>query len=186
MAQLKHEIECFSLSFRDWINSLVSYIEALNGWLQNCILHPPERVKNRRPWSPRRALAPPIFVLCRDWVAGLKALASDEVNDSIKGFLSDLNDLMEEQGQGETLKRRLQGGDEGSEGDADLGSKEKEKKEYASPSNLSFIHASLTKVLDRLTKFSEGSLKMYEDVRQKSDAAVSAYSNCRPLRSKTL
>jgi hypothetical protein len=49
-------------------------------------------------------------------------------------------------------------------------------------SNMYCIHASLTKVLDRLNKFSEASLKMYEDVRQKTEAARVAYLNCRPLR----
>jgi len=36
------------------------------------------------------------------------------------------------------------------------------------------VHASFTKVLDRLTKFSEASLKMYEDIRQKKWSG----SNC--------
>ncbi|KAK3042983.1 hypothetical protein RJ639_000960 [Escallonia herrerae] len=69
MAQLQHEIECFGLSFADWINSHTSYVEALNGWLQNCILQPTERSKGRRAFSPRRVLELPIIVLCRDCCA---------------------------------------------------------------------------------------------------------------------
>ncbi|KAJ6733537.1 hypothetical protein OIU74_005335 [Salix koriyanagi] len=97
MAQLQQEVECFGLSFANWVNSHASYVEALNGWLQNGFLQPQERSKNRRPFSPRRLLAPPIFVLCRDWSAGIKGLPSEELNNAIKTLLSDLHLLMEQQ-----------------------------------------------------------------------------------------
>ncbi|KAK4583991.1 hypothetical protein RGQ29_021928 [Quercus rubra] len=41
-------------------------------------------------------------------------------------------------------------------------------------------HTSLTKVLEQLNKFSEASLKMYEDIRQKGEAARIAYLNGKP------
>ncbi|XWS44899.1 hypothetical protein CRYUN_Cryun15aG0089400 [Craigia yunnanensis] len=65
MAQLQQEIECFGVSFTDWVNSHASYLEALNGWLQNCIIEPQERSKNRNPFSPHRYLGfgLPIFVV---------------------------------------------------------------------------------------------------------------------------
>ncbi|CAL1376706.1 unnamed protein product [Linum trigynum] len=66
LSQLLQEIECFGLGFANWVNSHTSYVQALNGWLLHCIMQQPqERSKNRRPFSPRRALAPPIFVLSR-------------------------------------------------------------------------------------------------------------------------
>lgn len=182
MSQLRHEIECFGSSFSNWANSLSSYIEALSGWLQNCILLQPEpgRARKRRPWSPRRALAPPIFVLCRDWLAGLSAFPGrEELSDALRGFLSDVHDLMEEE-----VHNGEKAGGNGSNGEPEA-VKDEEKNAFA-PSNLSCVHSSLTKVLDRMTKFSEASLKMYEDVRQKSDAASTAYSNCRPARAKTV
>ncbi|CAN1224880.1 Protein ALTERED PHOSPHATE STARVATION RESPONSE 1, partial [Linum perenne] len=154
LSQLLQEIECFGLGFTNWVNSHTSYVEALNGWLQHCIIQPQERSKNRRPFSPRRVVAPPIFVVCRDWSVGIKALPSEELNDSIKSFLSEVRQLMHQRS---------------------------EDSEDASVS-LSCIHTSLTKVLDRLNKFSEASLKMYEDIRQKSEAARVAYSTCRPVR----
>ncbi|KAG2240979.1 hypothetical protein Bca52824_096918 [Brassica carinata] len=80
---------------------MTSYVEALNGWLHNCVLLPQERsTRNRRPWSPRRVLAPPIFVLCRDWSAGMKSLPSDELSRSIKEFSTDMEMLGEEGGFG--------------------------------------------------------------------------------------
>jgi len=148
LAELLEETECFGLSFVDLVHSMASYVEALNGWLHNCVLLPQERsTRNRRPWSPRRGLAPPIFVLCRDWSAGIKTLPSDELSGSIKGFSLDMEMLGEEKG-GSLLV-----------------------------SDLSSVHSSLAKLLERLKKFSEASLKMYEDVKVKSEAARVAYTN---------
>ncbi|KAE9602828.1 hypothetical protein Lalb_Chr12g0203711 [Lupinus albus] len=173
MTQLKKEIEFFGLSFANWINSLTSYVESLNGWLQNCILQPKERSRSRRPFSPRRALAPPIFVICRDWSAGIKALPSEELSQAIGNFLFDLRHVMEKQND-QLLKQQ-------NSAPAETEGNTYDDKEDDS-ANLCCIHASLTKVLDRLTKFSEASLKMYEDIRQKSEAAQIAYHNCRTIR----
>ncbi|XP_038997675.1 protein ALTERED PHOSPHATE STARVATION RESPONSE 1-like isoform X2 [Hibiscus syriacus] len=178
MAQLRQEIECFGVSFTDWVNSHASYLEALNGWLQNCIKEPQERSKNRYPFSPHRYLGfgPPIFVLCREWSAGIKALPAEELSTAIKSFLSDICHLMDEQVD------KLQKNDKSVDGThRESGSKDGlslltdgDTNDDVS-SNLSCIQASLTRVLDRLNKFSEASVKMYEDVRQISDAARIAY-----------
>nr|KYP45214.1 hypothetical protein KK1_033227 [Cajanus cajan] len=177
MNRLLEEVEFFGLSFANWMNSLTSYVEALNAWLQNCILQPRERSKSRRPFSPRRVLAPPIFVLCRDWSAGIKALPSEELSQAIKNFLSDLH-LRTEQQNDHLLKKQ----NSVNESTAETESKTNEDNEDDESTNLSCIHARLTKVLDRLTKFSEASLKMYEDIKQKSEAARTAYHNCRTIR----
>ncbi|KAF5737976.1 hypothetical protein HS088_TW13G00869 [Tripterygium wilfordii] len=176
--QLQQEIECFGLSFANWFNSLTSYVEALNGWLQNCILLPQERSRGRRPpFSPRRALAPPIFVIFRDWSVGIKILPSEELSNATKNFLSDLNHIMDHQAeQLQDTQKLADGNDEEAE------SKDDEKNEEDVPINLCCIHVSLAKVLDRLNKFSEASLKMYEDIRQKGEAAHIAYLNWRPIR----
>lgn len=171
MDQLLQEVECFGISFADWINSHTSYVEALNGWLQHSILQPRERSKSRRPFSPRRVLAPPIFVLSRDWVAGIRALESEELTAAIRAFLLDLHGMVEH--QAEVHKRTIDLKD----GEPEIKDDENSRD---SSSNLSCMHSSLTKVLDRLTKFSEASLKMYEDTRQKSEAARTAYSNFKP------
>ncbi|KAB2617420.1 hypothetical protein D8674_013289 [Pyrus ussuriensis x Pyrus communis] len=177
MAHLLDEIECFGLSFANWINSHTSYVEALNGWLQNCIMQPRERTKSRRPFSPRRAVAPPIFVLFRDWAAGIRALPSNELTDAIRTFLSDLRHLMEKQ----AVTQKNQGTAESVDANNGEAENKEENSEESSP-NLSCMHASLARVLERLTKFSEASLKMYEDIRCKSEAARVAYLNGRPVR----
>lgn len=172
LAQLLEEIECFGLSFSNWINSHTSYIESLNSWLQNCILQP--RSKSRRPFSPRRALAPPIFVLCRDWCTGIKSLPSEELSDSIKSFLSNVQKLIEQQDE-QLDKKKISSGEEGIYEEAQV--KIEEDDGDKDSDNLCCVHTSLSKVLEQLTKFSEASLKMYEDIRQKNDAARKAYYN---------
>ncbi|XP_010437101.1 PREDICTED: uncharacterized protein LOC104720902 [Camelina sativa] len=158
LSELLEETECFGLSFVDLVNSMVSYVEALNGWLHNCVMLPQERsLRNRRPWSPRRVLAPPIFVLCRDWLAGITSLPSDELSGSIKGFSLDMEMLEEEKGGGSVLV-----------------------------SDLSNVHSSLAKLLERLKKFSEASLKMYEDVKVKCEAARVAYTTNNSNRNGTV
>ncbi|KAL2493558.1 hypothetical protein Fot_37315 [Forsythia ovata] len=161
-------------------NHYTSYVEALNSWLQNCILQPRERQKGRRAFSPRRVLAPPVFVLCRDWSAGIKSLPSEEVSDAIKAFLSDLRRSVSRHQQEESHKKEtkddLQNNEESDSKD--------EGKSDDRASNLSCIQTSLTKVLDWLTKFSEASVKMCDDIQQKCEAARNAYDNYRaPPRS---
>lgn len=187
MLQLQDEVEYFGLSFADWINSHTSYVEALNGWLQNCILQPQERSKNRRAFSPRRVLAPPIFVLLRDWSAGIKSLPSEELSDSIRGFLSDLRHSIR-QTEDEQLKKETSTPDTANNNEeSECNKDEKNEDGRSSPSSsLSCLQTSLTKVFDRLTKFSEASLKMCEDVRQKCETAQNAYINYKPPRSYSI
>ncbi|XP_027337665.1 nitrate regulatory gene2 protein-like [Abrus precatorius] len=176
MGQLLEEFECLGVSFAQWINSHTSYIEALNGWLQNCILKPKERSKSKKPFSPRRALAPPIFVLCRDWSIGIKALPSEELTHSIKNCVSDLREMMEKQDK--NLSEKQNSAIASTSGEIE----NKINEDNEDSSYLCCIHASLTKVAYQLTKFSEASLKMYEDIRHKSEAAQIAYHNCRSVR----
>ncbi|KAL1569617.1 protein ALTERED PHOSPHATE STARVATION RESPONSE 1-like [Salvia divinorum] len=180
--QLQEEVEYFGLSFADWINSYTSYVESLNSWLQNCILQPRER-KGRRAFSPtRRPLAPSIFILCRDWSAGIKSLPSEEVSDAIKAFLADLRRTVRNQLE-EPCKAVNTGESQTDEADG----KVEEDKDGDRPSHISCVQPSLTKVLDRLTKFSEASVKMCEDIWQKCDTARNAYENYRePPRSYSI
>ncbi|KAG8373465.1 hypothetical protein BUALT_Bualt11G0027100 [Buddleja alternifolia] len=149
-----------------------SYVESLNSWLQNCILQPRERHKGRRAFFPRSYLAPPIFVLCRDWTVGIKSLPSQEVSDAIKAFLSDLRRSVRNQAE-ELQKRETVEDLQGNEAEE---SKDETQNED-SGLNISCIQGSLTRVLDRLTKFSEASVKMCEDIKQKCDSARNAYEN---------
>lgn len=162
ISDLQHEIECFGLSFTNMVNTQTSYVESINNWLQNCIILPKERVKGRRPFSPRRASGPPIFVICRDWSSGIQTLPAQQLSDAIKGFLTNLHrdSVVEE------VDLKPEDGEEVNDDMAAV--------------NLGTMHLSLTKVLDGLTKFSEASLKMFEDIKEKSEKAQNVYLNYRP------
>lgn len=152
---LQHEIECFGSSFSDWISAHHSYVTALNGWLQNCILQSQERSSRRRPNS-RQAMGPPVFILFRDWATKIKDLPSGDLPDTIKGFVSDLHRSFGQRVEEQQME--LPSGD---------------------LSNLSSLQASLKLVFDRLRKFAEASLKMYEDIRQGSESTRVDHSSGR-------
>ncbi|KAK1263613.1 hypothetical protein QJS04_geneDACA021213 [Acorus gramineus] len=173
LMNLQHEIDCFSYSIAHWVDAHKSYVEALNGWLQNCILQPQQPAKGskwrrRMTFPPSRAVAPPMFVLCQDWLAGIKALEHEELINEIKSFQSELRRLIELQAEETQMKQSdketASGGDDKDDGRG---------------SSLSDLQASLTRLFDRLKKFAEASLKMYEDIRQGSEAARVAYANCK-------
>ncbi|KAI3784317.1 hypothetical protein L1987_43415 [Smallanthus sonchifolius] len=165
MTELEQEVECFRLSFSDLVKSYTSYVESINNWLQNCIVQPKERVKGRRAFSPR--VGPPIFVMCRDWSAGIRTLPSQRLSDVIKEFLCHVHRISIEE---ETKKKELSLIENG----------DVMKMDDVVGSDLSMIHGSLTKVFDRLTNYCEESLKMYEEMKEKSESAGNLYSNYRP------
>ncbi|KAE8706850.1 putative transcription factor [Hibiscus syriacus] len=178
MAQLRQGIECFGVSFTDWINSHVSYLEALNGWMQNCIIEPREHSKNRYPFSPRLdpGFGPPIYVLCHEWSAAVKALPAEELRVAIKTFLSDIchqTDLSIEQPQKKEKSVDTNKGDPKIRDGVNVLTDGNTNDDASS--NLRCIQTSMTRLLDRLTRFSEASVKMFEDVRQKSEAARITY-----------
>ncbi|MED6124864.1 hypothetical protein PIB30_062991 [Stylosanthes scabra] len=183
LAQLLEEFKCFGLSFENWVNSHTSYIESLNKWLQNCVLQPRDRPKNNRgrPLSPRRVLAPPIFVLCRDWCSGMKALPAEELSRAIKVFVYGVCRVMEQQDKELQEKQNLSGAlsNGKTESNNNKVNNNTSEDDYA---HLCCIHQNLTNVLSQMTKFSEASLKMCEDIKQKSEAAQSAYHNCKSVR----
>lgn len=170
---LEHEIECFGSSFADWISAHQSYVEALNGWLQNCILQSQERSSRRRWTAPRQAMGPPILILFRDWSAGIKTLPSVDLSDSIKSFVSDLHRSF---GQRVEEQQKQQ---DSNNLDGNQGPESKEDEKCEKVCNLSSLQASLTRMFDRLTKFSEASLKMYEEIRQVIDSARADHTSGR-------
>nr|XP_043617146.1 protein ROLLING AND ERECT LEAF 2-like [Erigeron canadensis] len=165
MSELQHETERFGSSFSDLVKCYNSYIDSINSWLQNCIVLPKERVRGRRVFSPRRAVAPPIFVISRDWSNGLKLLPSQKLSDAIKDFSCQIRRLYNEEFQNKEIS---------------LINREEMNNGEVIGSSLSKMHSCLTKVLDRLTEFSESSLMMYEDIKVKCETAENVYSNYKP------
>lgn len=172
IVHLQHEIECFGSSFTYWTNAHQSYVEALNGWLQNCFLQSQERSSRKKLFPPRQAPGPPIFILFREWSSAIKALPSGDLLDTIKGLVSDLHRSFGQQANGQQKKRPPNG----LENNPEPESKDDKCDKF---SNLSSFQASLTHLFDQLTKFAEASRKMYEDIRQKMDTTGVDYTGNR-------
>lgn len=96
--ELETGLVTWSRHFNNWINAQKSYIDSLNGWLNQCIDHEPElTIDGVVPYSPARLGAPPIFIICNDWHREIKSVSQDRVSKAIHGFASNLRQLMERQ-----------------------------------------------------------------------------------------
>ncbi|CAL4986784.1 unnamed protein product [Urochloa decumbens] len=173
---LWNEMDNFSSSFRNWVTAHQSYVEALNAWLQKCLLQPPQdrrRRKRKVSFPPRQAVSPPIFVLCRDWLTLTKSLPADELCKSIKDVMQLLRDSFDHQDDQNKLKSESQ----------ECGMLENNEQEEAKSGSVPAaegLQSRLTMVLDRLTKFSEASLKCYEELKQNYEIAHDDYKRVGP------
>ncbi|KAL4583086.1 hypothetical protein LXL04_007650 [Taraxacum kok-saghyz] len=96
--ELETGLVTWSHHFNKWVNAQKSYIDSLNGWLNQCIDHEPElTIDGQVPYSPARLGAPPIFIICNDWDREIKSVSQDRVSKAIHGFVSNLRQLMERQ-----------------------------------------------------------------------------------------
>ena len=173
---LLYEMDIFSSSFRNWVTAHQSYVEALNAWLQKCVLQPPQdrrRRKRKVSFPPRQAVSPPIFILCRDWLTLTESLPADELCKSIKDVMQLLRDSFEHQDDQNKPKSESQ----------ECGMLENNEQEEAKSGSVPAaegLQSRLTMVLDRLTKFSEASLKCYEELKQNYEIARDDYKRVGP------
>ncbi|GAB2210883.1 hypothetical protein Droror1_Dr00016171 [Drosera rotundifolia] len=88
--QLEHDLSNWTLSFSNWVEAQRDYVQALNNWLLNCLpSEPEETVDGMAPFSPGRAGAPLIFVICHQWFQVLDRISEKEVKEvvwSMKAF----------------------------------------------------------------------------------------------------
>lgn len=174
---LWNEMDGFSSSFRNWVTAHKSYVEALNAWLQKCVLQPPQdrrRRKRKVSFPPRQAVSPPIFVLCRDWLSMTESLPADELSKSIKDVMQLLRDSFEHQDVQNKPTREPQ------ESETLEISSEHESAKSGSVASAEGLQSRVTAVLDRLTKFSEASLKCYEELKQNYEMACDDYKRVGP------
>lgn len=166
---LQFELSSLCSSFTKWMSSHKSYLEAINGWLLKCILLNPMRQKASRrrnfQFSPKRSLAPPIFVACRDWLKLLDELPAREVADSVKDLIDVTAHFLPRQEKGRGTKRaggmyeELQGHD------------------VTVDWNLNYdsLQSGLVVFLDRLKYFADVSVAKYESLQKSIDEAKAAY-----------
>ena len=85
--QLEHDLLNWTYRFTEWIGAQKGYVRALNCWLLKCILYEPEETADGiAPFSPGRAGAPPIFVICNQWNQSLERLSETSEKDLIESM----------------------------------------------------------------------------------------------------
>ncbi|CAA6654470.1 unnamed protein product [Spirodela intermedia] len=84
-AALQSELNGLNSSFNKWIAAHRDYLRALNNWLLKCLKRV-EQVGRRKNnvFPPPRAVGPPIYVACREWLAELEKLPDKATSDSIR------------------------------------------------------------------------------------------------------
>ncbi|KAG0487849.1 hypothetical protein HPP92_006660 [Vanilla planifolia] len=89
---LQLELRSLGSSFTKWISAHKFYLQAVNNWLLKCVLMAPaaKNKSTRRKslqFSPRKDIAPAIFVTCQDWLKLLEELPEKEVEDAINKLI---------------------------------------------------------------------------------------------------
>ena len=155
---LEFEINSLCSSFTKWISSLHSYLESINKWLLKGVRLPLRHQYSRRrnpQFSPRRVLAPPVFITCRDWLELLNELPTKEVTNAIK----DLVDVRhQERGRYEEFQ--------GNDAVVDWSLK---------TLNYNNLQSSLLVLLGQLKSFAEVSVTKYEGLQKSIDEARAVY-----------
>ncbi|KAF0913199.1 hypothetical protein E2562_020362, partial [Oryza meyeriana var. granulata] len=151
LVNLISEMGLFYSSLTNWIDAYQRYVDGLHSWLQKCVVQPYDHSRRRKlTLSPRRHLAPPMFVLLDDWSSGIASLPAEETCDSIKNLAADLKKMCK-QHQAEGNK-------------PEAGSK------------LAILQAGLATMFDRLSKFSAAMSSLPESVKNSTEAAREAYA----------
>ncbi|KAK4747665.1 hypothetical protein SAY87_014251 [Trapa incisa] len=97
-AELEVELGKWRSYFNQWVDAQKSYVESLNGWLLRCLNQEPEETADGvAPFSPSRAGAPPIFVICNDWCEAMENISQERVSNAMGSFALQLHQLWERQ-----------------------------------------------------------------------------------------
>ncbi|KAI4989573.1 hypothetical protein ZWY2020_036890 [Hordeum vulgare] len=82
--------------FAGWVAAQKNYVSTLNEWLLKGVDYVPEETDDGvPPFSPGRLGAPPIFVICNNWAAGVARISEKEVVKAMQAFASNVLHLWE-------------------------------------------------------------------------------------------
>lgn len=100
-------------------------------------------------------------------------MSSEELSDAIRTLVSDLHICLDRQAEENPKEVNTK------ELDNEEQLRRKEAEDHEKASSLAVLQPNLTRVFNSLSKFAEASLKVYEDIKQGSEAARNAYANGR-------
>lgn len=108
--QLEAELQNWRACFVGYTAAQRAYVEALDGWLSKFIAPEVEFYSRGRSLIiPYRVGAPPLLVLCHDWLTSLEKLPDKAVACAMKSFSKDIRALWGQQGEEQHQKRKVDG-----------------------------------------------------------------------------
>ncbi|KAL8092166.1 uncharacterized protein LOC141689222 [Apium graveolens] len=193
--QLEQELLNWVFRFSCWVASQKGYVRALNNWLLKCLLYEPEETADGiAPFSPGRMGAPPVFVICNQWSQALDAISEKEVVETMRYFAAAVLQLWERDkvemrqrmtvnGETELKVKNLEREDQKIHKEI----QELDKRivlvsgvgnslsvagqvvyQNETSSNTSF-QLSMQRIFEAMEKFTASSLKVYEELLQRSE-----------------
>ncbi|GMH07130.1 hypothetical protein Nepgr_008970 [Nepenthes gracilis] len=169
---LENELSTLSSSFTKWVFAQKSYVLAINNWLLKCVVvnEKSSRRKSRMPPPPLRISGPPIYTTCGVWLDKLEALPAKDVADAIKGLAAETSRFLPHQEKTGRKKTAVKGANPA------LGILNGEAFEDW---NTGYDHfrSSLVIFLNRLSTFSESSVKMYGELQKAIQEAKRNYQH---------
>ncbi|XP_068661421.1 protein ALTERED PHOSPHATE STARVATION RESPONSE 1-like [Aristolochia californica] len=173
---LEKELNSLCSSFTKWVSAQKAYLQAINGWLLKCVF--PLKQKSRRrsiEFCPRRALAPPIYVTCGDWLKMFEQLPSKEVVEGVKTLLTVTTRYLprQEKAQQKNLTSSLSWkAEQTSEAASDT-----MRNEAPMDWNSGFesLKSSLIGFFDRFNNFADASVKQYVELQESIKEAKKYY-----------
>ncbi|CAJ1971637.1 unnamed protein product [Sphenostylis stenocarpa] len=191
--QLEQELINWTFQFSGWISAQKGYVRALNNWLLKCLLYEPEETPDGIvPFSPGRIGAPPIFVICNQWSQALDRISEKEVVDSMHVFTMSVLQIWEQDklemhrqmNQNKDLERKVRNIDRDDQklqkqiqalerkvvllSGEGKGLSVSENIIYQSDKSSS-LQASLQRIFEAMERFTEESVRAYEELLQRSE-----------------
>ncbi|RWR92755.1 hypothetical protein CKAN_02197700 [Cinnamomum micranthum f. kanehirae] len=107
--ELEQELLKWYSCFNNWISSQKAYVDTLNGWLLKCLHQEPEVTEDGIvPFSPTRAGAPPVFIICNDWYHAMERISEIAVLQAMHTFATRVHMLWELQDEEQRQKLKAE------------------------------------------------------------------------------
>ncbi|KAI4350229.1 hypothetical protein L6164_004702 [Bauhinia variegata] len=191
--QLEQELINWTFQFSSWVSAQKGYVRALNNWLVKCLLYEPEETPDGIvPFSPGRIGAPPIFVICNQWSQAMDRISEKEVVDSMHVFTmsvlqvweQDRLEMHQQMTVNKDLERKVRNlNREDQKLQKQIQALERkmvltsgEGKSLSVSENIiyqsdksSSLQASLQRIFEAMERFSDNSVRAYEELLQRSE-----------------
>ncbi|KAG9442796.1 hypothetical protein H6P81_018650 [Aristolochia fimbriata] len=106
--QLETEIQNWRACFTAYIGAQRAYVESLGGWLSKFLVPEVEFYsRDKSSLHPYRVGAPPLVVICHDWLNALEKVPDTSVAYTMKSFSRDVRALWAQQGEEQQQKRKV-------------------------------------------------------------------------------